>query len=177
MKSSRLLTAYFSPTGTTQKIAHTVAEGIAYPNQDIDLSIPQKMEEISEDTVLLAVVPVYGGRVPAVALKRMSQMRGNGQNAVAVAVYGNREFEDALLELKTHRPHLIQAFPALGWAGIPPNSRYGILPGTWTADGRSSLDSFSATCAPNSRAVPRSSSSGRPAGRCPPPCCWPRKRC
>ena len=62
-----------------------------------------------------------------------------------------------------HRPHLIQAFPALGWAGIPPNSRYGILPGTWTADGRSSLDSFSATCAPNSRAVPRSSSSGRPA--------------
>lgn len=100
MKSSRLLTAYFSPTGTTQKIAHTVAEGIAYPNQDIDLSIPQKMEEISEDTVLLAVVPVYGGRVPAVALKRMSQMRGNGQNAVAVAVYGNREFEDALLELK-----------------------------------------------------------------------------
>ena len=70
MKSSRLLTAYFSPTGTTQKIAHTVAEGIAYPNQDIDLSIPQKMEEISEDTVLLAVVPVYGGRVPAVALKQ-----------------------------------------------------------------------------------------------------------
>ena len=100
MKSSRLLTAYFSPTGTTQKIAHTVAEGIAYPNQDIDLSIPQKMEEISEDTVLLAVVPVYGGRVPAVALERMSQMRGNGQNAVAVVVYGNREFEDALLELK-----------------------------------------------------------------------------
>ena len=100
MKSSRLLTAYFSPTGTTQKIAHTVAEGMAYPNQDIDLSIPQKTEEISEDTVLLAVVPVYGGRVPAVALERMSQMRGNGQNAVAVVVYGNREFEDALLELK-----------------------------------------------------------------------------
>lgn len=100
MKSSRLLTAYFSPTGTTQKIAHTVAEGMAYPNQDIDLSIPQKMEEISEDTVLLAVVPVYGGRVPAVALERMSHMRGNGQNAVAVVVYGNREFEDALLELK-----------------------------------------------------------------------------
>ena len=100
MKSSRLLIAYFSPTGTTQKIAHTVAEGMAYPNQNIDLSIPQKMEEISEDTVLLAVVPVYGGRVPAVALERISQMRGNGQNAVAVVVYGNREFEDALLELK-----------------------------------------------------------------------------
>ena len=60
MKSSRLLTAYFSPTGTTQKIAHTVAEGMAYPNQDIDLSIPPKMEEIVQPTgmVSMAVMDV-----------------------------------------------------------------------------------------------------------------------
>lgn len=38
--------------------------------------------------------------VPGVALERLTRIQGNGQPAVAVVVYGNREFDDALLELK-----------------------------------------------------------------------------
>lgn len=100
MKPEKLLTACFSPTGTTEKVARAVAEGIAYPGQDIDLSTPQKAMEAGPDTLLLAAVPVYGGRVPAVALERLAQIQGHGQYAIALVVYGNREFEDALLELK-----------------------------------------------------------------------------
>lgn len=100
MKSMQLLTACFSPTGGTGKVARAVAEGIALPKQIIDLTIAPRPVELSEDSVLMAVVPVYGGRVPAVALERLSHLCGSGQNAVAVVVYGNREFEDALLELK-----------------------------------------------------------------------------
>ena len=42
----------------------------------------------------------YGGRLPVEAVKRLSKLRGNNTPAVIVVLYGNREFEDALLELK-----------------------------------------------------------------------------
>ena len=45
-------------------------------------------------------MPSYGGRVPAPALERMKKMKGNKAKAVLVAVYGNRAYEDTLLELK-----------------------------------------------------------------------------
>lgn len=105
MKPEKLLTACFSPTGTTEKVAQAVAEGVKYPSQAIDLSIPQRVMEVDPDTLLLAAVPVYGGRVPAVALERLAQLQGHGQYAIALVVYGNREFEDALLELKNALEH------------------------------------------------------------------------
>ena len=48
----------------------------------------------------MAVLPVYAGRVPQISLERLAALKGNGQKAVAVVVYGNREFDDALLETK-----------------------------------------------------------------------------
>lgn len=48
----------------------------------------------------MAVLPVYAGRVPQISLERLSALKGNGQKAVAVVVYGNREYDDALLETK-----------------------------------------------------------------------------
>jgi ferredoxin len=44
-------------------------------------------------------VPVYGGRVPKVLLEYMRTVRGNGALAIAVVVYGNRDYDDALIEL------------------------------------------------------------------------------
>jgi ferredoxin len=48
----------------------------------------------------MVVLPVYAGRVPQISLERLSALKGNGQKAVAVVVYGNREFDDALLETR-----------------------------------------------------------------------------
>lgn len=45
-------------------------------------------------------VPVYGGRVAATALQRLQRLKGNGSPAILVVVYGNRDYEDALLELR-----------------------------------------------------------------------------
>lgn len=100
MKEIQWLNAYFSPTGTTYSIAKTIAEGTGCPVAEMDLSEANCGAELSENTVLLASAPVYGGRIPAVALERLSRLPGKGQKAVAVVVYGNREFDDALLELK-----------------------------------------------------------------------------
>jgi ferredoxin len=48
----------------------------------------------------MAVLPVFAGRVPQIALERLAVLNGNGRKAVAVVVYGNREFDDALLETR-----------------------------------------------------------------------------
>lgn len=43
-------------------------------------------------------VPVYAGRVPNVLVKYLNTMQGNSATALSIAVYGNRDFDDALME-------------------------------------------------------------------------------
>ncbi|MCI8478647.1 MAG: 4Fe-4S binding protein [Oscillospiraceae bacterium] len=93
------LIAHFSPTGTTVKTAKTIVEGSGCPTRELDLSDPAVSGTVGENEILLAAVPVYAGRVPAVALERLSRLQGSGQYAVALVVYGNRHYDDALLEL------------------------------------------------------------------------------
>jgi DUF1009 family protein len=45
-------------------------------------------------------VPVYAGRVPNVLLKYLNSIIGNAALAIPVVVYGNRNYDDALIELK-----------------------------------------------------------------------------
>jgi ferredoxin len=54
--------------------------------------------QISDELVLIGT-PVYSGRVPPPAVERINRFKGHNTPAVVVVVYGNREFEDALLEL------------------------------------------------------------------------------
>ena len=100
MNEKQLLNAYFSPTGTTYQVAESIVEGFFCPVKEMDLSQSDCTAQVSDNTVLLVTAPVYGGRIPAVVLERLSRLQGKGQKAVAVVVYGNREFDDALLELK-----------------------------------------------------------------------------
>lgn len=51
------------------------------------------------DAAAVVAVPVYGGHVPALAAERLRGIGGNGIPAVAVAVYGNRDYEGAVCEL------------------------------------------------------------------------------
>lgn len=91
-------TAVFSPTGGTSKIA----AAIVGPRMGtrIDLCSPVEPQEMPAGAPLLAVVPVYGGRIPAIATQRLLALQGNGNPAIAVVVYGNRAYDDALLELR-----------------------------------------------------------------------------
>lgn len=92
--------AVFSPTGTTARTASAIAAGLGLPVDQVDLCAVPRPQTLPASTLLLAAVPVYGGRVPPLALQRLAALRGSGP-AVAVAVYGNRAYDDALLELKT----------------------------------------------------------------------------
>lgn len=69
--------------------------------QLIDLthgSCPIESELIDGDTVLL-VSPVYAGRIPAIVSDLFRQIDGHGLKAIVAVVYGNRDYDDALLEL------------------------------------------------------------------------------
>jgi ferredoxin len=95
---------YFSPTRTTQRILTGIAQGIDVGDViHLDLTPPGvrgRTFEVGEETIALLGAPVYGGRLPKVAVERLYCLRGNGTPAVLVVVYGNRAFEDALLELR-----------------------------------------------------------------------------
>ncbi len=93
----------FSPTGGTLKAAKAVSEEWRGNTETIDLTDPNR--DFSEysfnsgDTALIAV-PSYGGRVPAAAAERLSKIKGGGAKCVLLCVYGNRAYEDTLVEME-----------------------------------------------------------------------------
>lgn len=95
MTISRVKYYYFSPTNTTKKVVEKIARGIG---KDI---IEENSKEYvnEEDTLVIVGVPVYGGRVPQIILEILRGIKGSGY-AVPVVVYGNRAYEDALVELE-----------------------------------------------------------------------------
>lgn len=95
---------FFSPTGTTKAIVGSIADSIGLDTENIDVTklAARKKEGISFSANDLVVVglPVYSGRIPVLVEDFMKGLTGNGAFAVVVVVYGNRAYDDALLELK-----------------------------------------------------------------------------
>ncbi len=104
MDITKIKTIFFSPTGTSKKVVKAIAEGGKMPDacDELDLTYPGHHREvmIAGDELAIIGVPVYGGRVAPLARERLKGIRGNNSPAVIVVVYGNREFEDALIELR-----------------------------------------------------------------------------
>ena len=100
--SARLI--YFSPTGTTRNILEGIAEGAMVGKvEHVDLTPPDARTgspAAMHDGLAIIGAPVYIGRVSPDAASRLRRIRGGGAPAVIVVVYGNRAYEDALLELR-----------------------------------------------------------------------------
>ncbi len=95
----------FSPTGGTRKVADAISSGISGEVERIELCAPASeitTTNLSKDDLAIIAAPVYGGRIPALAIERLKSMvKANGAKCAVVAVYGNRAYDDALLELYT----------------------------------------------------------------------------
>ena len=94
---------YFSPTGGTQKAADLLTSALAGQTQTVDLCDSHadfSAVSLTPEDLAVIAVPSYGGRVPAVAIQRLSAVHGNGAAAVLMVVYGNRAFEDTMVELE-----------------------------------------------------------------------------
>lgn len=99
---------YFSATGTTKKIVVGIGSRLIENYKEsnlnsIDFTLPKGRERevsFSDSDIVIVGVPVYAGRVPNVLLKYLDSVKGNGALAAAVVVYGNRDYDDALIELR-----------------------------------------------------------------------------
>lgn len=95
----------FSPTGQSRKISYQISEVLSGDKQcseikEIDLCDPAvETVTLSADCIVVVSVPCYGGRVPQTAVERMKKIRAHDVPAIICVSYGNRAFEDSLLEL------------------------------------------------------------------------------
>lgn len=91
----------FSPTGGTQKVADLLCRRWNVVRK-IDLSAPDFVGSacsIDAAELVVIAVPSFGGRVPALAAQRLRAIAGNQAKCITLCVYGNRAYEDTLLEL------------------------------------------------------------------------------
>ena len=108
MEIKSVWAVYFSGTGTTEKVVTTLAKDLAQslnaPYQTFCFNLPQSREgELAfgpQDLVVFGV-PVYAGRVPNLLLPYIqNKVKGQNTPAVPVVLYGNRNFDDGLMELR-----------------------------------------------------------------------------
>lgn len=125
MKITKVWAVYFSPTGNTKKVITTMAkkaaECLGVPMETFDFTLPENREGItsfeSEDLVFFST-PVYAGRIPNKMLPYVqSAFEGNGAFAVPVSVFGNRNFDNGLIELRNELE--LHGFHTIAAAGIP----------------------------------------------------------
>lgn len=105
---------FFSPTGTTKKIVSTIKNELSknatslgidhevLPDFDFTILSEKSNEEVmfSSDSIVIFGVPVYAGRVPNVLLKFIAKVKADSALCVPIVLYGNRNYDDALIELK-----------------------------------------------------------------------------
>jgi len=104
MKLEKISLVYFSPTSTTRIVLEEIAKGMdKIITGTVDITNPEIRSAAVpgfKDEVVLIGAPVYAGRLPQTAARYFKSIRARGIPAVLVVLYGNREFDDALLELK-----------------------------------------------------------------------------
>lgn len=93
----------FSPTGGTEKAAMMLASSLSPNTKVFDLT-DTKLKAVNlpaeKDAVAVIAMPSYGGRVPGLAAERMNNIHADGMPCVLLCVYGNRAYEDTLVEMQ-----------------------------------------------------------------------------
>ena len=93
----------FSPTGGTRRVSDILCKGMGKESVVTDLCVKAadiQLPDIHEDDLAVIAMPVFAGRVPALAVERLRRVNPHGAKCVVVAVYGNRAYDDALLEIQ-----------------------------------------------------------------------------
>ena len=92
----------FSPTGHTSRYIQALCERLSPTFSLLDLTWEKErhsLHSFQKDDLVCIGAPVYGGRLPALWDGLFDNLEGNGAQAVCLVTYGNRAYEDTLLEL------------------------------------------------------------------------------
>ncbi|MGN1031310.1 MAG: EFR1 family ferrodoxin [Butyricicoccaceae bacterium] len=107
MKIERVTAVYFSATGTTEKVvtaaAALIAEKLEAEYAEYDFTLPEARETVPsfrEGELVVFGVPVYAGRIPNLLLPYVKRIQGGGAAGIPIVLYGNRAYDDALIELR-----------------------------------------------------------------------------
>lgn len=99
----KVTAVYFSPTGNTKKSVEAMAAALSETYEVVDLTPFDNrnvVREFGADEMVIIGMPVYAGRIPMAAAPRMDGFRGNGTPCILVVTYGNRHYDDALVEME-----------------------------------------------------------------------------
>ncbi len=102
-KNTKLSLIYFSPNGTTKKVLDAIKDGINFQKtEQLNLIKENNIDKqiFTDDEIVIIGSPVYSGRIPLMVASRLQNFKANNTKAILVVVYGNRHYDDALLELK-----------------------------------------------------------------------------
>ncbi len=100
MEIKKVTLVHFSPSGTTRKTARILSESFGLPVEEANLlRDPSASRSFDPDELVIFCLPVYAGRLPESCPKLLRHFVGAGTPALAVTVYGNRDYDDALREL------------------------------------------------------------------------------
>lgn len=87
---------------TARVLAQDLAQNMALArDDDWDWTFPEgraAAHTLGPEDVLVFAFPVYAGRIPPLLMDSLARLAGHGARAVLLAVYGNRHYDDALLE-------------------------------------------------------------------------------
>jgi len=108
MEISRIASIYFSPTGTTKTVVTAIAGRLAQswgiPLAQYDVTPPENRENVlsfPQDDLAVIGFPTYAGRIPNLLLPYLkNRLAGGGALAVPIVLFGNRNYDDSLVELR-----------------------------------------------------------------------------
>lgn len=94
-------TYYFSASNSTEKITKAIAENLMPEACHHNITLPHNVgiDNPGEDDTVVFAAPVYAGRIPAIAAEQFRKIKGKCQKCIVIVVYGNRDYDDALIEL------------------------------------------------------------------------------
>ena len=90
---------YFSPTGGTKRVTQIFADAMGKENKWYDIGKKEPIPNEATADLSIFAAPVFGGRIPSVVREKLKKLKGAGKKAITLVVYGNRAYEDALLEI------------------------------------------------------------------------------
>lgn len=107
MEIKKVWQIYFSPTRTTKKVVTLLAEetaaALGAALEEYDFTLPaarQNFPQVDSDDLVVFGMPTYAGRLPNLMLKYLDTIEGGGSLAVPVVTFGNRAFDNSLIELR-----------------------------------------------------------------------------
>ena len=120
---NRIINIYYSATLTTEKVVTEISKEISEKLLENDKEIPnynfaypknrEGFPKLSASDLVIFALPTYAGRLPNLMLKYLETIEGCGALAVPVVTYGNRNFDNSLIELRnileTHNFHTVAA--------------------------------------------------------------------